>query len=120
MWGVFKDQCDKVVGPSGRFRDDFLQIMARATNEYAHRNVVAYLANRFIDPSMMQLFQQYGVDVNPDQFALEQLIQWLFRSAVRNQEPIDLYLPSERMRMLLNGWMDAVAKGEGAYVAKKP
>jgi hypothetical protein len=119
MWTTFKNQMEKLIEPNGRFRDDYLQIMARATNDYADRWAVAYMANRFIDPRMANLFAQYGTAVNPDQFALAELIQWLFRSAVRNYKPIDLYLPSERMRNLLNGWMDAIAKGDGSYVAKE-
>ena len=36
-----------------------------------------------------------------DAYALTELIQWVWRSRVRNGHPITLYLPSPRMRTLL-------------------
>lgn len=37
-------------------------------------------------------------------YAVSSLIQFVFRSAVRKGEPIKLYLPSLRMRELLERW----------------
>ena len=45
-------------------------------------------------------------------YALSILIQWVFRSAIRNGQEVWLYLPSARMRGLLAGWLEALAKGE--------
>jgi hypothetical protein len=44
--------------------------------------------------------------INEDEWALSELIQWLFRSAIRQKEEIELYIPSERMRKLLIEWLN--------------
>ena len=33
-------------------------------------------------------------------------VQFIFRSAIRNGEPINLYIPSVRMRTYLKKWLD--------------
>ena len=40
-----------------------------------------------------------------DAYALTELIQWVWRSRVRDGHPITLYLPSPRMRKLLKDWL---------------
>ena len=40
-----------------------------------------------------------------DAYALTELIQWVWRSRVRNGQPITLYLPSLRMRQLIEEWL---------------
>ena len=34
-------------------------------------------------------------------YALSEMIQWIFRSRIRNNEDINIYIPSSRMRNLL-------------------
>jgi hypothetical protein len=51
-------------------------------------------------------------DINQDMYALSVLIQWLFRSAVRKGEEVWIYIPSKRMRSLLERWLINLAKGE--------
>lgn len=41
------------------------------------------------------------------------LLQWMWRSQIRNGKPIDIYIPSERMRELLNNWI------QNCYVTEK-
>lgn len=38
------------------------------------------------------------------------MIQWIWRSAIRNGEEISLYLPSKRMRDLLTEWIEKRVK----------
>lgn len=84
----------------------FLEMTARATNLYADRDTCAYLVNRFENPVIYNYFKKHGLSVNDDVFALSELIQWLFRSAIRKNKPINLYIPSKRMRELLQSWLD--------------
>ena len=37
--------------------------------------------------------------------ALDKLVQWIFRSQLRDNLPINIYIPSSRMRELLNKWI---------------
>jgi hypothetical protein len=44
--------------------------------------------------------------VDGDMYALSSLIQWVWRSAIRDGKPIILYVPSSRMRGLLIKWLN--------------
>ena len=83
----------------------FCACNARATNEYSSRHHLAYLINVFDNPFVISWFKEHGVTVDNNTFALSQLLQWIWRSAIRNGEPVDLYLPSSRMRRLLMNWL---------------
>ena len=50
-------------------------------------------------------FQKNGIKLNARLFALSELIQWVWRSQIRDGKPIKLYLPSKRMRQLFQSWM---------------
>lgn len=114
LWTTFKEDRGKLVDArTGRFGNNFLQIGARATNEYRGRTDVAYLANRFVDPNLAKFFAQRGVKLDSDRFALAEMLQWVWRSAIRDGRPINLYVPSERMRGLLVGWIDDAYQGGG-------
>lgn len=41
-----------------------------------------------------------------EQFALSEMIQFIWRSAIRDNKPIKLYIPSVRMRNLLEKWIE--------------
>ncbi|MGG4042360.1 hypothetical protein [Bacillus smithii] len=82
----------------------FIPMTMRATNDYADRSVLVYAYNRFMNPFEKSFFQDNGVDVDEDLLAVSDLLQWIWRSRIRNGEPIKLYLPSARMRSLLKAW----------------
>lgn len=63
-----------------------------------------------MNPYIKQFFLDREVKVNEDVFALSELIQWIWRSRIRNNEPINLYIPSKRMRELLTGWLNGEIK----------
>ncbi len=107
LWTCFKDHQQKLVDrKTGRYRRDFLQSNARATNEYRHKTNIAYMVNRFVDPNLEYLFASRGRAVDEDLFALSEMLQWIWRSAIRVGEPINLYIPSSRMRKLLTDWIE--------------
>lgn len=76
----------------------------RGSNEYRHINNCAYLFNVFLSPEHKQYFELIGANINEDIYALNSLLQWLFRSQLRDRKPINIYLPSKRMRELLKLW----------------
>ena len=57
-------------------------------------------------PAISQFFLQKGIKVNEDLFGLSEMIQWIWRSRIRNGEKINIYIPSTRMRTLLKSWLD--------------
>ena len=79
----------------------YIAVNTRASNDYADRDVVAYGFNRFVNTNIIQFFRQKGIEPDDDLFALSEMIQCIWRSAIRNDEPITLYIPSKRMRELL-------------------
>lgn len=85
-------------------RDVVIPINARATNEHAEKRAIAYILNRYPKPEIIAFFEDNGVTVDPDLLATSDLVQWIWRSRIRNGEIIQLYLPSRRMRELLEAW----------------
>ena len=90
----------------------FVSCNAKATNDYDDRNVLAYLINWFYNPLIKTMFRdKYGVRLNEDRYALSAMIQWLWRSRIRKsalpleERVIDVYIPSARMRNLLEKWL---------------
>ncbi|WP_246602558.1 hypothetical protein [Sporosarcina aquimarina] len=104
IWTTFKDN-QKSLAPMG-LKKSFVPLNARATNEYAAATTCIYLANRYMNPMIKRFFQSHGIKVDEDLFALAELLQWLFRSAIRNDEEIAVYIPSERMRTLLEMYLN--------------
>lgn len=73
---------------------------------YSDRKHLAYLLNVYENPEVIKWFAGYGIKVDQEAFALSQLLQWIWRSAIRNGEPVKLYLPSARMRRILREWLE--------------
>ena len=105
MWTCFKDVHDWMIGSEGRYSTSFITLTSRATNEYKNKSVVAYLANRFADPNIIKFFYEKGIEINEEEFALSEMLQFIWRSAIRDYKHIDLYIPSKRMRNLLIDWI---------------
>lgn len=104
LWTTYKDQKDKLKGKG--YTKGFISINIRATNDYSDRFNLAYLVNIFTKPIISNFFVSKGVTVNQDLYALSELIQWIWRSRVRKGEPINLFIPSKRMRNLLIDWLN--------------
>lgn len=121
LWTVFKD-CKTAIMGKGFSRGEpkeenvyaadrvgkacFIPFNLRATNKYKHKTILAFCLNRYMNPIEKQFFYQHNVKVDQDLLALSDLLQWLFRSAIREGKPVQLYLPSRRMRELLMKWLN--------------
>lgn len=103
LWTVFKQYKNAIQGKG--YAKSFLSCNARATNAYSDRTAVAYMCNIFFNPILKNFFEQKGVRIEEDKWALSELLQFLFRSGIRKGEDIRLYIPSLRMRNLLKRWM---------------
>ncbi|WP_312286799.1 hypothetical protein [Terrisporobacter sp.] len=111
IWTTFKDRYDEEesnkikITPRG-FKNSFVSHNLRATNEYKNRDTVAYLINRRSEPLTIKFLSSRGANINEDVFSLSELIQFIWRSAIRDNKPIDLYIPSERMRKIFISWLN--------------
>ena len=92
----------------------FLYCSARATNDYAHKTVAIHAYNRYINTVVAAYLQDYGKEIgatpSDDQYALSEMLQWLWRTQVRNDKPIDVYILSNRMNNLLVQWLESTDK----------
>lgn len=111
IWTTFKDH-RKVVAPGG-YKKSFLSSNARATNQYSDRHYLAYCINKYFNPFMKNYFLMMGVRIEEDGYALSEMVQWIWRSAIRNGEDIWIYVPSKRMRTLLKDWLERVGGSDG-------
>ena len=58
-----------------------------------------------MQPDVKQFVDHYNIEFDEDLFSLSALLQWIWRSQIRDGKPIEIYIPSERMRILLKVWM---------------
>ena len=58
-----------------------------------------------IKDNRSNFFRSKDVKVDENTFALSELIQWMFRSQLRDGKKINIYIPSKRMRTLLENWL---------------
>ena len=108
MWGCYSDYQSKLKGKgyTGSNKTPcFVPINAKGINEFQHKKSLAYMVDIHCDPFILNFFSLYGITVNKEAYSLSQLIQWIWRSQIRNEEPINLYIPSERMRKLLKDYL---------------
>lgn len=93
----------KIIVPS--FQRSYLAFNSRATNEYGDTNVLVYLIDKNQNQILQAWFNQTSkITVNANMADLDAMIQWIFRSAIRNGKPVTLFLPSPKMRKLLEQW----------------
>lgn len=105
-WTTFKDRRAKLKGTRYGRDDNWVPLNAKATNDYIEKRSLAYLANRFSLPLLKGYFEDRGITVNDDVYALSEMVQWLWRSGIRRGDPVSVYVPSDRMRRLLKLWLD--------------
>lgn len=106
LWTTFKDYKQLISGKG--YAKGFLSSNVRATNEYRDRIAVAYLINKFFNPYIKNFFVQHNVEVDEDAFAVSEMLQFIWRSAIREGKEIWIYIPSDRMRNLLIQWIDSI------------
>ena len=103
LWTTFKDYKNNLKGKG--YTNRFISINTRATNDYKDTYVLAYCANRFVKPTMIQFFSKRGIPINQEEYALSEMLQWIWRSRIREGKKISIYIPSKRMRELLINYL---------------
>lgn len=105
LWTCYKSENKRAKGNSiislHGYEHAFIPCNQRATNEYSNRTSLAYLVNRYPNPEIIKFFSNHGISIDRNMFALSEMVQWVWRSAIRNGKKINLYIPSYRMRHLL-------------------
>ena len=103
LWTCFVTN-KKVIGGE-KYLNQFLSYNYKATNDYMDVHHVAFLIDVHTNPNIVEASEINSNSLmDQELYAVSSLIQFIFRSAVRKGESIKLYLPSLRMRELLERW----------------
>lgn len=105
LWSTYKSAKGRIKGNG--YTNSFLSFTTKATNRYRSCTALAYLVNVYHDPNIKNYFSQKGVVINDNEYALSTMVQWIWRSAIRDGKPICIYLPSRRMRTILKDWIES-------------
>ena len=127
MWTCYKDYAPKLArddkdgfryidenSPKNKGKKEnrcWVPFNKRSTNKYSNKHVLAYCVDphphvyleRYINEELKKQHRRNRFD--RDKYALSEMLQWIWRSAVRNGEEINIYIPSPRMRELLESWL---------------
>lgn len=116
IWTIFKNkkknvQMDKTKAKNVLSERGFVPCTTRATNEFRDRHNLLYLINLYFEPLILNYFKDHGAEVDEEAYSLSELVQWVWRSAIRCGEDVNIYIPSRRMRALLQEWLERLAAG---------
>ena len=106
---AFKNGKLKLTGfakTTGLGKVHWLANQTRGTNDYSHCSHLIYLYDKHPMPPITQWLECPTKEFS-DAYGLTELIQWIWRSRIRNGQPITLYLPSPRMKRLLQDWLNS-------------
>ena len=84
----------------------YLSQTIRGTNDFSHKRFLAYMSNTFMDPQIRNFLAKHDVQIDEDSYALNRMIQWLWRGCIRNHVEMYVFVPSKRMRRLFVDWLD--------------
>ena len=86
-------------------RAQWIPNTTRGTNLYRHCSHLIYMYEQNLNPSVSRWLGIKDKKKCNDAYALSELIQWVWRSRIRDQKSIELCLPSKRMKNLLFDWL---------------
>lgn len=114
LWTCFDDNKGRIKPTS--YIEGWISCNQKATNLYKDKRDLAFPLNRFLHPMVNNFFKAVGIELRENLFAISELIQWLFRSRLRMNQSINLYLPSRRMRDILNAWFIDGLEAKGSVI----
>jgi len=76
----------------------------RGTNDYLHCTHAIYLYEQNVNPVLLNWLDANNQSFR-SAFALTEMVQWLWRTRVRQNETVEVYIPSKKMRQIINGWL---------------
>jgi hypothetical protein len=66
---------------------------------------VIYLYDKHLNPGVAKTLGVPAQGAFNDLYAVSEMVQFVYRSAIRDGRPITLYAPSDRMRRLFQKWL---------------
>lgn len=86
-------------------KDSWVACNCRATNEYSKARLAVQAYNLFPNVSVVSYLQDMGCKIDPENYALNMLIQWVWRGCIRNAEPMYVAFLSKRMSTIFKEWL---------------
>lgn len=109
LWTTYKPKKEALKIPKHGLNDkNWIACNTKATNDYKDRTAVIYGINRYMSPFKASFWQSQGIPIDMDNWSLNELIQFLWRSNLRDtysSDTVYVYIPSDRMRGLLEEWL---------------
>ena len=90
-------------------KDRFVSKNARATNDHNDKTHLLYWVNVFphvtVEKYLNSFMDRDEDKLDRDAYALSEMVQWVFRSAIREGKPIKIYIASPRMKRIFENWL---------------
>ena len=101
---------DPVKNSSGELVEStrtFIACNARSTNAYADKELAVHAYNLFPNQAVKAFIQGQGFVCNDEVYALNMMLQWLFRGCIRKKEggKMQVAILSKRMSVLFKEWL---------------
>jgi predicted nucleotidyltransferase len=90
------------------FPPKFIPSGTKATNLFRKRNLCIVLSNIYANVNLQHYLSNYAQKVDEDKFAIAELVQFIFRGTIRNNDSsvLKVYLASPRMKKLFKEWLE--------------
>ena len=92
----------------GSWSYNWLPVQMRATNDYCHKTVAVHCQNRFPLVAVSSYLSDYDCAIDVKVFALSEMVQWIWRSQIREGKPIVLAIANKRMYNLFKNWLEEI------------
>ena len=99
LWTTYEEFREETKGKG--FGRAFVYLSDDTDKDYSDRTYLAYIANNFYPATT-----QNNYEVTENQYALTELLQFMFKSSLSKGNEVWIYLPSKRMRNLLKDWIE--------------
>ena len=83
---------------------EWLPNTTRGTNKYLHCTHAIYLYEQNVNPILLRWLNADNAEFRAA-YALTEMVQWLWRSQLRRGKAVDVYMPSRRMREIIQRWL---------------
>ena len=96
----------EIEGSVCKKRSGHIPCNARASNEYAVKEVMVHIYDRYPNHVVANYLRGTNVSYSKERFAVNELVQWLWRSGIRDGKKITVAILSKRMRELFLKWLN--------------
>lgn len=104
MWTTFKDYEEELRGKG--YGKGFLPLNAKGDEGYSDKDCIVYPVNRYLNPFVKNFLLSNKINVDEDEYALTEMLEFIWQSGIQKEKNINIYVPSIRMRKLLENWIE--------------